>query len=680
MKKFLFRLFAITLIFASVNSFAQEGYPDDEPKAPFQPLLSFGTGSYLFKGDVMGPKKNILMGNQGYHFGVKMNMTDNLDLTFLIGNGKLDEKNDVDTTSFSSDVKTAGLGLRYNFHQISRQSKITPFLSLGAEFLNYKTNGQATGTSIAIPMGIGIMLDISERIGLDMGLRYHYAFSDLIDNVEEGGGDKFLVTTFTVHYDLFTPKPRKINPYRDQSYYAEVNFKALDVEDSDADLVPDIDDYCPETPEGVKVDANGCPIDDDKDGIPNYIDEEAKTPRGAIVNEKGVQLTDEQSKSMYSQFNAASREYANVYNENEISKDEFKSINEYLIAKANAFNIANDIPSLENEIQGKRFAVKLGEYRDDVPATIINKFLSFDDLESLLQDDGLVVYSVGSYSTFNEVVNRQNQLELNEGMRNTEIVEIENGIVTLYNPTPPPPPIVEKEEEKIEEKIKEPSTKDSTIIVEKENNVEKQSEKEVKSTIGKITFRIQIGAYKSALSKDIFKGVPNVVSFTANDGLTRYFTGSFNNYADAVQQQNNMLQRGFEGSFVVAFKDGNKIGLYTAIRETNGKMPRRPSSKTTKKIEKEETKPNVEYLVQIGVYKENVPANVLSKMAKIGNVSKENMNGSQLYKYYAGTYSDFSSADARLNEVKQAGFDDAFIKALLDRKQIPVEKAKSISE
>jgi cell division protein FtsN len=174
--------------------------------------------------------------------------------------------------------------------------------------------------------------------------------------------------------------------------------------------------------------------------------------------------------------------------------------------------------------------------------------------------------------------------------------------------------------------------------------------------------------------------VPNVVSFTANDGLTRYFTGSFNNYADAVQQQNNMLQRGFEGSFVVAFKDGNKIGLYTAIRETNGKMPRRPSSKTTKKIEKEETKPNVEYLVQIGVYKENVPANVLSKMAKIGNVSKENMNGSQLYKYYAGTYSDFSSADARLNEVKQAGFDDAFIKALLDRKQIPVEKAKSISE
>ena len=375
------------------------------------------------------------MGNQGYHFGVKMNLTNNMDLTFLLGNGSLNETNDVDATSFSSEVKTAGLGLRYSFNNISQNSKLTPFLSFGGELLNFKTENQKTETAIAIPMGIGIMLDVSERIGLDMGMRYHFSFSDMIDGVEEGGSDKFLVTTFTVHYDLFTPKPRKARPYSDQRFYAEVNFKALDVEDSDGDLIADIDDYCPETPEGVEVDANGCPIDDYKDGIPNYIDEEANTPRGAIVNEKGVQLTDEQSKSMYSKFNAASREYANVYNENEILKDEFKSINEYLIAKANAYNIINTLPSIDTKIQGKRFAVMLGKYRDDVPANVINKFLSFDDLESLLQEDGLVVYSVGSYATFDEAINRQKQLEINEGMDNTEIVEVENGVVT-----PPPPP------------------------------------------------------------------------------------------------------------------------------------------------------------------------------------------------------------------------------------------------
>jgi cell division protein FtsN len=675
MTKSLFRLFVATLILCSVNSFAQDEYPEDKPKAPFQPMLSFGTGSYLFKGDIVGPKKNFLMGNQGYHFGAKMNMTDNLDLTFLIGNGKLNEKNDVETTSFSSDVKTAGLGLRYSFNNISQNSKLTPFLSIGGELLNFKTESRKTETAIAIPMGIGVMLDVSERIGLDMGLRYHYTLTDMIDGVEEGASDNFLVTTFTVHYDLFTPKPRKERPYSDQRFYAEVNFKALDVEDSDGDLIADIDDYCPETPEGVKVDANGCPIDDDKDGIPNYIDEEANTPRGAIVNEKGAQLTDEQSKSMYSKFNAAGREYANFYNENEISKDEFKSINEYLIAKANAYNIVNDIPSIDTKIQGKRFTVMLGEYRDDVPANVINKFLSFDDLESLLQDDGMVVYSVGSYATFDEAINRQEQLRINEGMDNTEIVEVENGVVTPYSPTPVSSVTPKKEEVEKQENI-EVEESASIEATEKTEQEVVTPKKEIKSTVGKITFRVQIGAYKIALSKDIFTGV-NVIPFTSNDGFTRYFTGSFTAYKDAVKHQNDMLLRGFDGSFVVAFKDGKKIGLYSAIRATNGKLPRR---NTPPKVDKKEVKPNVEYVVQIGVYKENVPANVLAKMTKIGNVNKENVNGSKLYRYNAGTYSDFSSADARLNEVKSVGFDDAFVKALLDGEQIPIEKAKALSE
>ena len=147
MTKLLFRLFVATLVFFSVNSFAQDGYYDDEPKAAFQPMLSFGTGSYLFKGDIVGPKKNFLMGNQGFHVGAKMNITDNLDLTFLIGNGKLNEANDVDSTSFRSDVKTAGLGLRYSLNNISENSKLTPFLSIGGELLNFKTVNQKTETS-----------------------------------------------------------------------------------------------------------------------------------------------------------------------------------------------------------------------------------------------------------------------------------------------------------------------------------------------------------------------------------------------------------------------------------------------------------------------------------------------------------------------------------------------------
>lgn len=43
--------------------------------------------------------------------------------------------------------------------------------------------------------------------------------------------------------------------------------------DSDKDGVPDKKDKCPNTPTGVAVDANGCPIDTDGDGVPDHLDD-----------------------------------------------------------------------------------------------------------------------------------------------------------------------------------------------------------------------------------------------------------------------------------------------------------------------------------------------------------------------------------------------------------------------
>jgi OOP family OmpA-OmpF porin len=57
--------------------------------------------------------------------------------------------------------------------------------------------------------------------------------------------------------------------------------------DSDNDGVPDSKDKCPDTPAGVKVDANGCPIDSDNDGVPDYLDKCPDTPAGAKVDAEG---------------------------------------------------------------------------------------------------------------------------------------------------------------------------------------------------------------------------------------------------------------------------------------------------------------------------------------------------------------------------------------------------------
>ena len=145
-----------------------------------------------------------------------------------------------------------------------------------------------------------------------------------------------------------------------------------------------------------------------------------------------------------------------------------------------------------------------------------------------------------------------------------------------------------------------------------------------------------------------------------------------------------MLQRGFDGSFVVAFKDGEKIGLYDAIRATNGKLPRSSSAKKSiSKVENKqevEVKPNLEFVVLIGVYEENLQADVLANMIKIGNVNKENIAGTKLYTWYAGNYKEFSAANDRLSEVKSVGFKDAFVIAFLDKKEITIEQARNLLE
>jgi len=57
--------------------------------------------------------------------------------------------------------------------------------------------------------------------------------------------------------------------------------------DSDGDGVPDAIDACPNTPPGVTVDAQGCPVDSDGDGVPDYLDKCPGTPKSFKVDASG---------------------------------------------------------------------------------------------------------------------------------------------------------------------------------------------------------------------------------------------------------------------------------------------------------------------------------------------------------------------------------------------------------
>ena len=105
--------------------------------------------------------------------------------------------------------------------------------------------------------------------------------------------------------------------------------------------------------------------------------------------------------------------------------------------------------------------------------------------------------------------------------------------------------------------------------------VEKQAEPEVKqpksevvSTDKGIVFKVQLAASgkKIDLTPGNFKGL-NAISVTTDNGtLYKYMYGNATNYNDAKQNLAEAKSKGFEGAYIVAFKDGTKINLQEAIK------------------------------------------------------------------------------------------------------------------
>ena len=657
------KIFLVLSLLICTQSFSQQRNYEVPEKDAFQPMFSIGSGYYNSLGDIKGPDGNYLLGNMGINTGIRINLSEDLDFSFLFtSNAKLHENAGVD--SFETDLNSLGFNLDYTFSNILKNTKLSPFATFGAQWMYFSTNSNPQESGINLPLGLGISLDVSERIRFDIGMNYHLSFADIDHTISEKN-DNFSVVNFTFHYDLFTPKPDDYN-YYDETNYTNINFKAMDLEDHDSDGVADIDDNCPSTPNGVKVNEFGCPFDGDNDGVPNYLDEELNTKIGAVVNERGIQLTDEEYYSMYSEYEAASREYAKFYNESEIKRDNFKTINEYLIAKANAFNLKYNESNQERPT-GKRYKVQIGRFSDDIPSYLINKFLSYEDLESIPQEDGTFIYAVGNYQIVDEAENRQMNIESKDRLAETKIIVVENGFASEFQYP------VEVEEEIIEKNMfsSGDSTKnvpDTTIMSEDSDSVVIDT-KTIAENTEKVIYRVQLGYFEKELSSNIFEGL-NVIPIKKGNG-TFYLIGSFTEHQNALIKQSEMKARGFEDAFIVTYKNGERINISTAI--TSEKRNRKKKEEKETVVVTETPTYNIQFIVQIGVWS-NTNTNTESKIDAIGGAEKV-LDKGNLYKYIAGRYSSLSEAKFRKSEVIQNGFSDAFIYAEKDGARIKVKEA-----
>ncbi|MCA1932294.1 MAG: OmpA family protein [Calditerrivibrio sp.] len=198
----------------------------------------------------------------GYHFfsderdmkdkpeiGLKVERFLNENLGFEIGLGYVPTKKDSDGSN--NDMLQHHIHLKY---YLMEMNKLKPYVAggLGGDL----TRGMNIGPSLAI----GARYDIKENMGV---------FGELRDNFLFGDGNDVIAMVGLSFY---------------------IGKKTKPILDSDGDGVNDNLDKCPNTPKGVKVDSEGCPLDSDKDGVYDYLDKCPGTPNGVKVDKDGCPL------------------------------------------------------------------------------------------------------------------------------------------------------------------------------------------------------------------------------------------------------------------------------------------------------------------------------------------------------------------------------------------------------
>ena len=585
--------------------------------------------------------------------------------------------------NFRSEIRTAGVSLTYNFNNfIDSDKRIRPYISAGfeaVEFLsktdlrnangqlynfwsdgtirdlpedhedainaqminmdyNYETDlreldldglGHYADRTWSIPVGVGARWTLTPRFHTWVSTDMHFTFTDLIDNISSQGtgnrqgdaaNDRFLFTSVGVNYDLnITPKPRMIPvPFEITTEDGEQLLVMID-EDSDKDGVNDFIDKCLGTPEGVEVDAHGCPLDGDKDGVADYMDEEPWTAKGAPVNAEGITITDDEFLAYY-HFWIDSLPYpGEIY-------------------------MAEDFASVEADMTrlDAQYTVQVAAESDGLTQSEINLLLSFRDVISW-ENDGEKVFLVGQYDQLPDAVARKIELE-NDGISGSVMHENKGDLV---------------------DKTEEALAIESTI---RESNPASTASQET-------LYRVQIGAFRFQLSQDIFAGINDVIAIRGEDGITRYLTGGYESAQEAANRKIELLMNGFEGAFIAAYSGGERITLQSAGMNVNADAKDITYDQENNSIDAT----SIRFRIQLGAYGADIPTEVLDKYLSLGNVVPQR-NSDGTISYYSSTLESYDAAQQYMTIVKGAGINEAIIVGDFNGKIISAEDARNIAQ
>jgi cell division protein FtsN len=129
--------------------------------------------------------------------------------------------------------------------------------------------------------------------------------------------------------------------------------------------------------------------------------------------------------------------------------------------------------------------------------------------------------------------------------------------------------------------------------------------------------------------------------------------------------------KGYSGAFITAYKGGKRIPLEKAgavyvKHETEDLNENKPQSA--------EVKSQIEFRVQLGVFKNAPPADVQEKLNKVAGL-KTDISPAGLNRYTVGSTNDYAAIQAIKEQMRAQGFPDAFVIAFFKGQQISIPEA-----
>jgi cell division protein FtsN len=682
-------LVLLTLSIFSLSSFGYEVREDSIPEKKelpkqqfYGPTVGLGIGMFKFYGDVLDAQRgNALISNIGYDLHIKQQLNPFLTAKFyvLFGSLSANERSIDRNLNFKSKITTGGFALMYNFdHILPEKRVINPFVSLGVESVefhsktdlydaygneyNYWSDGSirnlpetdvnandavvihrdyvyetdlremnADGKgkyqerTFSIPVGIGAQMHLTKNIDFSIGATMHYTFTDLVDNVvSNSGGERIGNQPGNKGNDKFLMSSFSIsynflrhNKEDDiNTFDEEIDYLAYDNEDEDGDGIIDFIDECPWTPAGVEVDDKGCPLDKDADFVPNYKDDELESREGMPVSPDGVEMTDEMIDEIYKRYLDSTGVFA---------------------------DIENKLIAAEKTGKKKAYRVQVGSFTEAIDVELVDKFLSIPDVEIKAFGDSLTVIAVGNYDNLPEALKRKIQLTRQGFDAAIVVTEEKNGTFVS--------------------------------VGDEANNMAVDNVGAMADNSNELLFRVQLGAFSKKQPKSSYKGLNNIMEIKADDGLYKYlYSASYKTIEEAASKKVDLaIDYGVKDAFIVAYKGGKRIPLTEAGVKTTQK------ENIVNKATINYDKTAISFKVQVGMYKNQLPTEVLSKFIEIGEVDQK-MGENDLTRYTVGNFKTLEEAESFKKEIIEKGIGGAFVIALHKEDLIPVTKAKEILE